>query len=194
MTPEEITLAVAEYASDGKAEEIVELDLRGLTSVADYFVICTGRSDRQVKAIHDTGAIDGQLQGVNGDAATLVAAVRFGSRPVEGLDVVPRHGQGLSQISREGEENWLVRHARAATLPQRRDRVRQRIGDRRLIDCARQQRDDGRAEAEKQQQEQYTEPDEGRLENLHADAQQVRGVVQRNGADGLHAFAERDVA
>ena len=34
-------------------EEIVQLDLRGLTSVADYFVICTGRSDRQVKAIHD---------------------------------------------------------------------------------------------------------------------------------------------
>ncbi len=53
MTPEEITQAVAEYASDGKAEGIVELDLRGLTSVADYFVICTGRSDRQVKAIHD---------------------------------------------------------------------------------------------------------------------------------------------
>jgi ribosome-associated protein len=53
MTPEEITQAVAEYASDGKAEGIMELDLRGLTSVADYFVICTGRSDRQVKAIHD---------------------------------------------------------------------------------------------------------------------------------------------
>jgi ribosome-associated protein len=53
MTPEEITQAVAEYASDAKAEEIVQLDLRGLTSVADYFVICTGRSDRQVKAIHD---------------------------------------------------------------------------------------------------------------------------------------------
>jgi ribosome-associated protein len=53
MTPEEITMAVAEYASDAKAEEIVALDLRGLTSVADYFVICTGRSDRQVKAIQD---------------------------------------------------------------------------------------------------------------------------------------------
>jgi ribosome-associated protein len=53
MTPEEITLAVAEFASDAKAEGIVQLDLRGLTSVADYFVICTGRSDRQVKAIHD---------------------------------------------------------------------------------------------------------------------------------------------
>ena len=53
MTPEEITMAVAEYASDAKAEEIVQLDLRGLTSLADYFVICTGRSDRQVKSIHD---------------------------------------------------------------------------------------------------------------------------------------------
>jgi ribosome-associated protein len=53
MTPEEITMAVAEFASDAKAEEIVQLDLRGLTSVADYFLICSGRSDRQVKAIHD---------------------------------------------------------------------------------------------------------------------------------------------
>jgi ribosome-associated protein len=53
MTPEEITLAVAEYAADAKAEQIVQLDLRGLTSLADYFVICTGRSDRQVRAIHD---------------------------------------------------------------------------------------------------------------------------------------------
>ncbi len=53
MNPEEIAQAVAEYASDAKAVEIVQLDLRGLTSVADYFVICTGRSDRQVRAIHD---------------------------------------------------------------------------------------------------------------------------------------------
>ncbi|MCL2419632.1 MAG: ribosome silencing factor [Conexibacteraceae bacterium] len=53
MKPEEIALAVAEFASDAKAVEIVQLDLRGLTSVADYFVICTGRSDRQVKAVHD---------------------------------------------------------------------------------------------------------------------------------------------
>jgi ribosome-associated protein len=53
MNAEEIALAVAELASDRKAVQIVQLDLRELTSVADYFVICTGRSDRQVKAIHD---------------------------------------------------------------------------------------------------------------------------------------------
>jgi len=75
MTPEEITMAVAEYASDAKAEEIVELDLRGLTSVADYFVICTGRSDRQVKAIHD--------------------AIHEGCKSAHGL--LPRRVEGLAQ-------------------------------------------------------------------------------------------------
>jgi ribosome-associated protein len=53
MQPEELALAVAEYASDKKAEDIVQLDLRSLISYTDFFVICNGRSDRQVKAIHD---------------------------------------------------------------------------------------------------------------------------------------------
>jgi ribosome-associated protein len=53
MKPEEIALAIAEYASDRKALDIVQLDLRGIISYTDYFVICTGRSDRQTKAIHD---------------------------------------------------------------------------------------------------------------------------------------------
>jgi ribosome-associated protein len=53
MSPEEIAQTIAEYASDGKAVDIVQLDLRGLISYTDYFVVCTGRSDRQAKAIHD---------------------------------------------------------------------------------------------------------------------------------------------
>lgn len=36
-----------------KAEEIVVLDLRGLTSFTDAFIICAGRSNRQVTAIAD---------------------------------------------------------------------------------------------------------------------------------------------
>ncbi|HET9074281.1 MAG TPA: ribosome silencing factor [Solirubrobacteraceae bacterium] len=53
MTPEEIATAVSEYAGDVKAENLVSLDLREYISYTDYFVICTGRSGRQVKAIHD---------------------------------------------------------------------------------------------------------------------------------------------
>ena len=36
---------------DDKAEDIVQIDLRGRSDVADYMVICSGRSTRQVAAI-----------------------------------------------------------------------------------------------------------------------------------------------
>ena len=53
MTPDEIAAAVAGYASDRKALDIVQMDLRGMIGYTDYFVVCTGRTDRQAKAIHD---------------------------------------------------------------------------------------------------------------------------------------------
>jgi ribosome-associated protein len=53
MTPEELANAIGEYAADRKALEIVQLDLRAIIGYTDYFVICTGRSERQTKAIHD---------------------------------------------------------------------------------------------------------------------------------------------
>ncbi len=36
-----------------KAREVIIMDLRGLTSITDFFVLCTGDSDMQVKAIVD---------------------------------------------------------------------------------------------------------------------------------------------
>jgi ribosome-associated protein len=45
--------ALARYASDRKAIEVVQLDLRGIIGYTDFFLICSGRSGRQVKAIHD---------------------------------------------------------------------------------------------------------------------------------------------
>jgi ribosome-associated protein len=54
VTPEETALAVATYAADRKALDIVQLDLRGIIGYTDYFVICSGRTDRQTKAIHDS--------------------------------------------------------------------------------------------------------------------------------------------
>jgi ribosome-associated protein len=36
-----------------KAESLVVLDVRGLTSIADAFIICSGRSNRQVSAVAD---------------------------------------------------------------------------------------------------------------------------------------------
>ena len=40
-------------AADKKAENVILLDLRKLSSVTDYFVICSGTVDRQLEAIAD---------------------------------------------------------------------------------------------------------------------------------------------
>lgn len=44
-------LLLARFALEKKACDLVILDVRGLTSIADYFIICSGRSDRQVQSI-----------------------------------------------------------------------------------------------------------------------------------------------
>ncbi|MGM0740880.1 MAG: ribosome silencing factor [Pseudomonadota bacterium] len=38
---------------EDKAEEIVQIDLRGKSAMADYMVICSGRSSRQVSSISE---------------------------------------------------------------------------------------------------------------------------------------------
>ena len=45
--------AIGGYAADKKAIDPVLLDLRGVIGYTDFFLICTGNTERQVKAIHD---------------------------------------------------------------------------------------------------------------------------------------------
>ena len=49
---------IVELAEDKKAADIVVLELAPLTTVADYFVICSGGSERQLDAIAD-GIVEG---------------------------------------------------------------------------------------------------------------------------------------
>ena len=55
FTLESIELArfIVDSVEDKKAENIVLLDLRPDAIIADYFVICTGNSDRQLRALAD---------------------------------------------------------------------------------------------------------------------------------------------
>jgi ribosome-associated protein len=53
LTSHALALAAAREALKKKAEEVVILDLRTMTSVCDYFVIASGSSETQVKAIAD---------------------------------------------------------------------------------------------------------------------------------------------
>lgn len=52
-TPEQVLEEVLASLDDDKAEEVVQIDLRGRSDVADYMVICSGRSSRQVASIAD---------------------------------------------------------------------------------------------------------------------------------------------
>lgn len=47
----EKALLLTRFALDKKACDLIVLDVRELTSIADYFLICSGRSDRQVQSI-----------------------------------------------------------------------------------------------------------------------------------------------
>ena len=50
-SPEQLARALVEVAADRKAEDVTLLDLRPISVIADYFVICTGTSERQVNAL-----------------------------------------------------------------------------------------------------------------------------------------------
>ena len=52
-TSETLLAAVLSSLSDDKAEDIVQIDLRGKTAIGDCMVVCTGRSSRQVAAISE---------------------------------------------------------------------------------------------------------------------------------------------
>ena len=53
MTPKEIALTAAKALDDKKGQEIKVLETADLTTLADYFVICTATSTTQIKALAD---------------------------------------------------------------------------------------------------------------------------------------------
>jgi ribosome-associated protein len=53
LTSEKLAHTIAGKALEKKAGNVVILDLRHISDVADYFVICSGDSDTHVKAVAD---------------------------------------------------------------------------------------------------------------------------------------------
>jgi ribosome-associated protein len=80
LEPARLADLIAGYAADVKAIDLVELDLRDVLGYTDYFVICTGNTDRQTKAIHD----------------------RIHERMKKDHGVLPRRVEGL------GESRWIL--------------------------------------------------------------------------------------
>jgi ribosome-associated protein len=73
VTSEALATEICRQAAEKKALDIRAIDLRGVVGYTDFFVICTGNTERQTKAIHD-----GVLAGIKQEHALT-------PRRVEGL-------------------------------------------------------------------------------------------------------------
>ncbi|MGG3889328.1 ribosome silencing factor [Metabacillus fastidiosus] len=51
MNEKDLLTIVAKSADSKRAEDIIALNMKGISLIADYFLICHGNSDRQVQAI-----------------------------------------------------------------------------------------------------------------------------------------------
>jgi ribosome-associated protein len=87
MEPQLLVSEIARYAADKKALDVVELDLRDVLGYTDYFLICSGNTSRQTKAIHD-----GILEGLKHEHGTSPQRVEGGASAdwilMDYLDVV----------------------------------------------------------------------------------------------------------
>ncbi|MEO6294238.1 MAG: ribosome silencing factor [Candidatus Limnocylindria bacterium] len=99
----ELAHRIVEIASDKKGNDILLLRTAELTSMADFFVICSGRSDRQVQAL--AGAIVDELRddgirplGIEGRQSARWILLDFGSVIVHVFAPEEREFYGLERL------------------------------------------------------------------------------------------------
>ncbi len=99
----ELAHRIVEIASDKKGSDIVMLRTAELTTMADFFVICSGRSDRQVQAL--AAAIVDELRddgirplGIEGKASARWVLLDFGSVIVHVFAPEEREYYGLERL------------------------------------------------------------------------------------------------
>jgi ribosome-associated protein len=51
ITPRQLALLAAETCDEKKAKEIIVLDVRKITTISDYFIVCSTTNERQARAI-----------------------------------------------------------------------------------------------------------------------------------------------
>ncbi len=67
-------MLVSRFALERKAYDLVVMEVRDLTSIADYFIVCSGRSDRQVQSIAQ--GIEENLRGMGVRPYSVEGAAR----------------------------------------------------------------------------------------------------------------------
>ncbi len=87
MRSAELVGEISRFAEDKKALDVVELDLRGVLGYTDYFIICSGNTGRQAKAIQDC-IIEGLKREHGALPRTVEGSAEAGWILLDYLDVV----------------------------------------------------------------------------------------------------------
>ena len=105
-----LALAAAKTADLNRGQDIVVMDVRGLTSIFDYFVIATGSSRRQLHAMSEE--IDNRLEkelgdermGIEGYAESSWILLDYGSIVIHLFDEETRKYFALEDLWADGKK------------------------------------------------------------------------------------------
>jgi ribosome-associated protein len=106
--PIEIARTIVASLEEKKGEDILLLDLIGVCSFTDYFILCSGTSERSIKALSDEvrkilkekhSVMD---QGVEGDAQSGWVLIDYGDVIVHIFSKALREYYQLEELWREG--------------------------------------------------------------------------------------------
>jgi ribosome-associated protein len=112
----QLALAAARTAEDNRGEDVVVLDVRGMTTEFDYFVLATGNSRRQLHAISEEidrvleEELDDKRMGIEGYNESRWILLDYGTVVVHLFDAETRAYYAL-------EDLWG--HAQRVPLPWR---------------------------------------------------------------------------
>ena len=109
MTPKEIAMAAVQALDSKKGVDIKVMDVVELTTLADYFVICTGSSNTQIKALSDAVEKDLQERGETvlhreGYRGGIWVLLDYGSVVVHVFNSEAREFYSLERLWQEGKE------------------------------------------------------------------------------------------
>lgn len=97
LSKEKLVFTIAEACDDKQAKDIVILNMKNISLISDYFLICHGTNERQIKAIANAVRDTMREQGIN---------IRY----MEGFEqarwVVIDAGDVLCHIFHEDERNF----------------------------------------------------------------------------------------
>jgi ribosome-associated protein len=108
INAEELLKRCWDAAGERKAEDLAALDLGGLSSVADYFLICSGTSEPHLKAIRDHLEREARTWGrrprtVEGFPESLWIVIDFGDVLVHLFHPRTREYYGLEELWSDGK-------------------------------------------------------------------------------------------